>query len=1227
MTTVLLDAADLPAALAAAQAGLAAAAAGSAHVWRLPPTAPGVVLETGPLELGLAGRSLTLAADPAPAAPVLRVVAGGAAAGLVLVGTDVTLRGVEVRVEGDDVVGVALRASGRATLSASRVVVTGRTVTAVEVTAAAAAEVVDVQTPGVRATAGDATGVAVTAPVGRLHRVTVTGLTASGAAVGVRAEAPSPGGAASGGAGGAGGAVTVTRLRVDAVVGAVATGVDVRAGSISTPDPEAAGTATDAATVLDVDVRDVRARAADGVAVGLAAAVAGPLDVRGVSATRVSGATAAGLDLLVGGPLVLSGATVRSVTGAAGGATGARVRAAAAPGALEVDDVHVEAVVAPDHADLVRGLEVTAPVSELAPWVDADTDPGPVRLTGCVLHRVSGTALAMDADLRDVEVRGVETFAAARAATVRGERVTVSESTWHRLQHGITVGPCSLTVVNTLLTRVVDGPVLTLDAETEVVAVTAAFGAPADPAPLVTGLPGGDLPYLDAGPAGVPASLALGRPVPEVAVDLRLTPGSGLHDLAVRTPGDPPDRPRHVGARPPGAEATCDLRDPLAVPEPGPAPVPPPGPVIDRSAKDGRGLLGVMRARAAAVLPGWVPDDAADLTTTLLELVAHRLDRISYRQDAALTEAYLPTARLRRSVEEHARLVDHRPDPGLSATTMLEVRIDDPAALGLTTPAGPGVLPFVVAAGTVVVNPDAGEDPVVVSTEEDLVWHPSLASLTLADDVPAGAVHAVVRGDLLELHRDRWLVLAPDDPRALPHVVRATVVELGTDQTLVRWDPRRPSPRRYAADATRLLADVVPAHHGLHVSPGWAPAVADPDLAAQVEALAPELDLVLDGTRPTAEVPLPLAAASRVAAGWPFPGDPPRLGVPDVTVDVDGEPWRLVDDVATEPGEVFALAADAEGGTTVVLGQPGALPARPVQVRIGARLGRGTAGNVGAHTLTSLVALGAGSGPLPEDLDLERLRAALVVDNPVAGVGGRDPEPLDRIRRRAPWVARTPVTAVTADDHARLLEELPEVAAARARVVELGERRLVRTTLLLRDEDTLVTPGTPRDGSGGPAGQLVDLDLVRDAERIRRWAVARQRLEEVRLLGVDVQLVPPVFVPLDLDVVVDVEPWAPAERVHREVRAALESDGGLFDPDTVGLGGDVHVDAVLRRALGVDGVTAAQVRRLRRAVAGAGEHAVDGTLPVGDEEVAVLRRPYGDGPDGLLTVEVCGGLR
>jgi len=1197
VTEVRLDGTDLPASLVQAQAGLTAAAAGSAHVWLVPHG----TFDLGTTTLGAPGRDLTLAGVAPGPAPTLRVTGP---AGLTVTGAQVAVRGLVVQaavddgpglvVVGDDVHVGGVEARGR-----------GRSVVALDVTAARTAQVLGT-TLDADATVGDATGLRVEAGTVRVHRVEVGPVTARGAATGVHVAAVGPLARAS-----------VSRVHAAGVAGAQADGVVVTAGTIADVDPGADVPPPAALAVVDVAVEDVRARSGPACAVRVRSA--GAAQVRGVGVGPVRGTAAAGVDVLAGGQVEVAGASVRAVTGEDDGAVGVRVRASASAQPLVVDDVHVEQVTAADRPQRVRGVEVAGVVDEDAPWLDDATDAGPVRVTGCVLRRVSGTALLVDADLRDVEVRGVETWTAARAASVRGERVLLAESTWHRTGTGVEVGPCTLTLVDALVTGVVTGPALVLDPQTEVAVVAAAYGERPDAGLRLSALPTAPaLPYVDPGPAGVPDALGQGRFVPTAAVDLRLS-DDAVHALAVPVPGDGDGRTRQVGAQPPAAAPVCDLRDPLEVPQDPPEPPAAPGPVIDRTAKDARGLLAVMRARAAGVLPGWVPTDAADLTTTLLELVAHRLDRIGYRQDDALTEAYLLHARRRRSVEEHARLVDYRPDPGLTSTTMLDVVVREDAH---------GVEPFVLGAGSLVVNPDATQDPVLVATETDLVHHPSLARVALLDDVRAGATSARLAGDLVDLAPGRWLVLAPVDPRASAHVVRATVVEVGTDETLVRWDPRRPVPRDLPAGATVVLGNVVPAHHGLTVPYPRTDDAADPGLAAQLAEVEAQLvGDVVGGGDVTVEVPVPLAPVSRVAPGWPLPGQPPRDGRAQVGVTVDDEPWRAVDDVATEPGEVFALAAEADGSTRVVLGQPGTLPGRPVRVRLAARLGGGVAGNVAAHTLTSLVAVGPGTTGLAGGASLDAVRAAVSVDNPVPGVEGRDPEPLDRIRRRAPWVARSLVTAVTADDHARLLEELPEVAAARARVVELGERRLVRVTLLLAGEDTLVpgrTDGAP-GGADDARGGL--LDPVRDAERLRRWALARHRLEDVRLLGVDVQLVPPTFVPVDLDVVVDAHPWAPAEQVHHDVTAVLEGDGGLFDPDTLGLGGDVHVDAVLRRALAVPGVAAAHVRRLRRAVPGAPEHAVDGTLPVGDEEVAVLRPMYGNGPRGLLTIEVCGGTR
>jgi predicted phage baseplate assembly protein len=452
-------------------------------------------------------------------------------------------------------------------------------------------------------------------------------------------------------------------------------------------------------------------------------------------------------------------------------------------------------------------------------------------------------------------------------------------------------------------------------------------------------------------------------------------------------------------------------------------------------------------------------------------------------------------------------------------------------------------------------------------------------------------------------------------------VIRVTRLELGTDTTRVFWDPRRPAPTRYEVETTRIYGNVIPAHHGVPLTP-----VASLDAAESQDALAvlqpwrEQMTMVLDNSRgDVREIELPLAPVSVQAPGWPLPDAGERRGWPDLVVRVNGEEWRREDDLSGQgpTAECYVLRAGHGGGASLRFGNGengAALPEGAVTLALSMRVGLGTIGNVGPHAQTQLLTV-EGLRPLvpPDVSDLEELlRRHVQVTNPIPATGGRDPEPLERIRYRAPRGVRDSLSAVVPQDYECLLEALPEVAAARAVAVDAGIRRVVRVTMLLKDEDTLTGPISDPD---------------RDAERLRRWALARQQLESIRLLGFDVELVPPIFVPLDLDLVVDAHPWASADTLALRVQEALAGDGGLFDPDVAGLGGDVYVDALHRQVLSVAGVAAVRVRRLRRLEPRAVEHAGQGVLPVASDEVAVLRHPYGlAAGDGLVTVTVCGGL-
>jgi hypothetical protein len=1090
----------------------------------------------------------------------------------------------------------------------------------------------DVSVAQGRATENDASGIVAIADELLLQRLAVDRMSASETAIGIHGRAV--------------GRTNASSLQVSDLRGAQALGMSMVLRGAETR-----------LQLLDLRARQVEAQA--GRALGVLALGAGAAELRGVSATQMLGDSALGVLVGVAGELQWLAGEIVDVRGRTQGAAGVRVLAAESEQGLAIADLHIEAVRGlptgtqarpaaawgdwwrsglgaagrfpeelPAVGDLpepdVAGLHVDAHVEETAHWTD--TDPGLLSIRDCVLRRISGTALQAGGGLRDLELRRIEAWTALRAGWLDGERLLLAQLTWHRHQHGLQLGPAAVTAVNCLVTGIAEGLGIVADPDADFDDVRASF---LDRPPAEFDLAPEPLPYLDPGPAQVPASMSSGALAPVAGVDLRLRPQHALDAEAV--PGDAADEPRYVGAHEPDAPARCELRDPQPPSVPAPPALERPSPVVDYRARDARSLLAVMMDRARAAIPQWQERNAADQLTMFMELLAHELDHLSYRQEVAASEGYFATALSRRSLEDHARLVDYQPDPGLSATTM--VRFDINAAGSRALSLDPAAT-FEIPADTLVVNPDATEMSLVFATEDALRYDPALRDLRLSQPLETGAVSAILAGDLIEhghgaqpdrsrIEPGRWLVLVPGRSGAPRHVVRVVRVELGADSTQVFWDPRRPSLTEYPVEGTRVYGNVVPAHHGVplapvseHLLPGA--------LYEAVESMRPwreQMTLPVDNDDGTVrEVELPLDPVSVQARGWPRPDQRRRAGLPMLQVWVDDERWTRVEQLALcgSEDDAYVLRPGRGGGGAIRFGDGvngAALPRGQVAITLRMRVGLGRHGNVGVGALTRLLGFGAGgdiASLAPRAADRDRLiRRYLSVDNVVPGRGGRDPEPIERIRYRAPRQVRESLSAVALSDFARLLEQMPEVAAARSVLVDAGIRRGVRVTVLLADEDTL---------AGAEPGSQ------REAERLRRWAAVRHRLEAIRLLGFDVEVLPPVFVPLDLDIAVDAEPWASAERVRLAVLETLSGDSGLFDPDRRGLGRDVQVDRLHQELSAVGGVAAARVLRLRRLRPDAVEHASLGRLPVGPDEVAVVRHPYGGDGNGVVTVQVCGGL-
>ncbi|NUK34184.1 putative baseplate assembly protein [Streptomyces lunaelactis] len=196
-------------------------------------------------------------------------------------------------------------------------------------------------------------------------------------------------------------------------------------------------------------------------------------------------------------------------------------------------------------------------------------------------------------------------------------------------------------------------------------------------------------------------------------------------------------------------------------------PVLAPAPLIDYTARDYDTIRRLILDRLALTTPDWVERNAADLGTTLVELLAHTADRISYQQDAVATEAYLDTARRRVSVRRHVRLIDYPMHDGVNARAFVAVEATGEltllpgtfrfAAVDVRT-LGPRDRPEI---GTViddrdlavldergsveVFEPVVGHDPLVLRP-----GHNTIRFWTWSDEVcslPKGAVSATLRDE------------------------------------------------------------------------------------------------------------------------------------------------------------------------------------------------------------------------------------------------------------------------------------------------------------------------------------------------------------------------------------------------------------------------------------------------------------------------------------------------
>lgn len=644
------------------------------------------------------------------------------------------------------------------------------------------------------------------------------------------------------------------------------------------------------------------------------------------------------------------------------------------------------------------------------------------------------------------------------------------------------------------------------------------------------------------------------------------------------------------------------------------APAPLPAPAIDYLAKDYDSFRHTMIAAMMERVPGWEPSSEADLDQVLLELFSAAADELSDYQDRVMNEAYLSTARKRVSLARHARLVDYHIHQGNQASTWVALELNVSVLLN------PGDRLFLADGFRFWAGPGAEKDDssVVFMTQSEQRVHPLVNRLglyTWSDAIPSLAAGSTTAD--IQVLGGTELSPAPQTSQAAAVQLQDLIRSGAVAQLLIQErlnpatggragrDPQRRQLLRPLAAAATALKDpltgqwfvrvrwreedalrsnfcftvecparvefvstfhgnVVEVHHGRPAEP------APPHQLIFKEPGAP---LTPNATNEFYYERTPWGAVCRLPRGplayrnTPPGGEVPPLSTLAVEVLVPGasgtDPWDEVpnlihSDESDEQGDHFVVETDELGHSLIRFGNGTngkVLPEGGV-VFCSYQIGNGLDGNIGSDKLkrfdrdasaVNLHPAAGGSNPLTPN------QGTLVkVWNPFDVVSGRAPEPAAEIIRRAPEAYRIrQLRAVTLADYVARAEEVAGVARASASYAWTGSWRTVRITV-------------------DPLGTTTLGDALR--------ADVARHLEVVRLIGEDLEIRPPRFVPLEIHVAVCASPdyWPEDIRfvLEQEFSTGYTPDGrpGFFHPDLWTFGQELRASQITGRVQQVQGV-------------------------------------------------------
>ncbi|QTA89089.1 Baseplate assembly protein domain-containing protein [Desulfonema magnum] len=654
------------------------------------------------------------------------------------------------------------------------------------------------------------------------------------------------------------------------------------------------------------------------------------------------------------------------------------------------------------------------------------------------------------------------------------------------------------------------------------------------------------------------------------------------------------------------SQITFDLNEESEFdPEPPPRVEPKKGisPDIDYLTKDYESFRKLMFYRMSALAPNWTERNPADMGVAITEVLAYMADHLSYFQDAVSTEAYLGTARRRVSLARHARLIDYRMHEGCNARVWVQVEVESDTELEK---------------GTVLITKTPGRD-VCVSNDtfiEEMLptgpkifetMHPvslfkdhnRLSFYTWGGNITRlrkGAIQAALSGNFPNLQAGDVLIfeevkgvltgLKEDAEPNRRHAVRLTKVRLSSDLmggadgepahiTNIQWAEADALPFDFyiasafegteISDITTALGNVVLADHGRTIRGESLPEV------PPTGKYRPQLERI----NLTCSVPYDHFSARQLSAQETLDQNPRTAGPLIWLTEQDTEEaWTAQNDFFNCDRFVRGFVAETENDRRVFLrfgdGSHGKIPLPATCFSAAYRIGNGSAGNIGRDAIAHVITAE---------------KAIIRVRNPLSAYGGTDPEKMNQVRLQAPQAFRTQERCITPEDYVRKIESHPEVQRAAASVRWTGSWHTVFIAV---------------DRVG---------DNPSDAEFCKRLSAFMKRF---RIVGADMRIEPPRFVPLDIAMTVSVLPGyfpGTVEKSLEEKFSNVEfSDGrlGLFHPDNFSFGQSVYLSHLMTEAGKVPGVGEIRFTRFQRWDRPSGDEIEEGEIAVGPLEIVRL---------------------